>query len=90
MRARDRRLLLRGVVLVTCLVPLASAADDPGITVLGTGEIMAKPDLLEIDIPVRVTLRVRFAIDDATPEKERPKLPESPARCRRPGGIDDP
>jgi len=42
--------LLSGAVLVTCLVSLAGAADEPGITVQGTGEVMAKPDLLEIDV----------------------------------------
>ncbi|HEV3342830.1 MAG TPA: SIMPL domain-containing protein [Pirellulales bacterium] len=29
---------------------VAGAADEPGITVLGTGEVLAKPDLLEIDV----------------------------------------
>ncbi len=39
-----------GAVLLTWLVPLAGAAEEPGITVLGTGEVMAKPDLLEIEV----------------------------------------
>ena len=50
MIARDRRVVLHGAAFMACLVSLAGAAEEPGITVIGTGEVLAKPNLLEIEV----------------------------------------
>ena len=50
MSSRDQRVFLCGAVLVTCLVSLAGAAEEEGIVVFGSGEVMAKPNLLEIEV----------------------------------------
>lgn len=47
MNTRNHR-ILSGATLIVCLTCVAAAADDGGITVLGSGEVPARPDTLEI------------------------------------------
>jgi uncharacterized protein YggE len=49
MRNRNRFILLGAATLMT-LASVVATADDGGITVLGTGEVLAKPDRMEIEV----------------------------------------
>lgn len=42
--------VLRTALILSCLASLAAANDEAGVTVLGTGEVPAKPTCLEIDL----------------------------------------
>jgi uncharacterized protein YggE len=44
-----RRLML-GMAVLVWFSPVVAVAQEPGITVLGTGEVLAKPDCLEIEV----------------------------------------
>lgn len=43
-------LLLYATLCLSCIVPVACAADEPSITVSGMGEVLAKPNRLEVEV----------------------------------------